>query len=145
MSQQAVNKPEVVIVHPTQVPSESMSKPGSHNVTVKYLIDGRNGSDRFSLRMYTVMRGGNTPLDQHAYEHQVYVLRGQGVLRISEEENAIRPISAGDVIFIPSNAVHQFINQSDEPLVFLCVKGNPALYSTNASPTGTDVQERNYC
>jgi hypothetical protein len=27
--------------------------------------------------------------------------------------------------------VHQFINERDEPFVFLCVKGNPKLYSSS--------------
>jgi len=110
------------------------------------LIDDRQGSDRFALRLYTVPTGGYTPLDQHPYEHHVYVLKGEGQLRQSKAADApLKTLKPGDSIFIPSNAIHQFSNIRDTPFVFLCVKGNPRLY-THEMPRGTsDDEEQNYC
>jgi quercetin dioxygenase-like cupin family protein len=63
------------------VPAEHLTKKGAKNVKIQHLIDERHGSDRFALRLYVVEKGGHTPLDQHEYEHQVYVLSGRGFLR----------------------------------------------------------------
>jgi len=123
-----------------------MEKKGAEKVQVQYLIDDRHGSERFALRLYTVQKGGHTPLDQHTYEHQVYVLSGHGLLKQSEEPNsALRELRPGDTIFIPSDAVHQFSNTRDEPLIFLCVKGNPKLYTHADLPSASNDSEKNYC
>jgi quercetin dioxygenase-like cupin family protein len=122
----------VLVLNSNIVAAEDMGKIGAQRVKVQYLIDERHGSNRFALRQYTVEKGGHTPLDQHQYEHHVYVLAGRGLLRESKDGPALRELHAGDVIFVPSNGVHQFLNERDEPFVFLCVKGNPKLYSSKS-------------
>jgi quercetin dioxygenase-like cupin family protein len=127
-----MSKDRVFITNADGVQFEDLARNGAENVKVRYLIDERYGSNHFSLRLYSVERGGHTPLDQHDYEHQVYILGGGGQLRgQGENGQVLRAIHVGDAIFIPSNAVHQFINERDEPLVFLCVKGSPTLYSVH--------------
>ena len=37
-------------------------------------------------------------------------------------------VKEGDVIFIGSNELHQFINIGDDKLVFLCVRGAEKIY-----------------
>jgi quercetin dioxygenase-like cupin family protein len=138
-----------LVIASRDVTTDNFERNGAKKVKVRYLIDERHGSNRFALRLYSVEKGGETPLDQHAYEHQVYVLIGQGMLRQQEGNGfTLREIKAGDAIFIPSNAVHQFINERDEPLEFLCVKGNPELYVPNRA-RGTqrsgDDSDRNFC
>lgn len=140
----------IFMINSGGVPVEDLAKTGATKVKVRYLIDERHGSERFALRLYTVEKDGHTPLDQHEYEHQVYILSGQGILRTREGNNEVlRPLHEGDAIFVPSNAAHQFVNERDEPLIFLCVKGNPALYT---SPSRADEKRskdedptRNFC
>jgi len=146
VSQQEVRRErDIFVTNAANVPSEKLAK-GAEKTEVQYLIDDRQGSDRFALRLYTIQKNGHTPLDQHQYEHQVYILQGEGLLRESKDAaSPLKRLKPGDSIFIPSNAVHQFSNVRDEPLVFLCVKGNPQLY-THEAPTGTpDETEQNYC
>lgn len=148
MAQEISNR--IFLVNAKRVPIENFTKQGAKDVKVQYLIDERNGSNRFSLRLYTVPKGGHTPLDQHKYEHQVYVLSGRGLFRETEQNLTVpRELSEGDAIFVPSNAVHQFLNEHDEPFVFLCVKGNPKLYHTEltsgTSGTPSEDSSRNYC
>jgi quercetin dioxygenase-like cupin family protein len=120
---------EVYVVNAGSVEFEDLTKKDAAKVKVQYLIDERHGSNRFALRLYTVEKDGHTPLDQHEYEHQVFILEGEGLLRLQQGQiPLLRSLRSGDSVFIPSNAVHQFINESDRSLVFLCVKGNPALY-----------------
>jgi quercetin dioxygenase-like cupin family protein len=64
-------------------------------VRVRYLIDEQHGSSRFALRLYAVDKGGHTPLDEHAYEHQVYILGGRGMLRELKETGPTKPLQRG--------------------------------------------------
>lgn len=130
---EASSKNEIFVVNAESVPIEDLLKSGAEKVKVRYLIDERHGSNLFALRIYTVGKNGRTPLDQHQYEHQVYVMNGEGSLRMQRNGSVSRLIRAGDTVFIPSNAVHQFTNEREEPLVFLCVKSNPSLYTTASS------------
>ena len=143
---EASSKNEIFVVNAESVPFEDLLKNGAEKVKVRYLIDERHGSNHFALRIYTVDKNGRTPLDQHQYEHQVYVMNGEGFLRMQRNGSVSRPIRAGDTVFIPSNAVHQFTNEREEPLVFLCVKGNLSLYTT-VPATQSDGQgsDEDYC
>ena len=150
MVQKATAKNNVFIVNSTDVPFEDLAKQGASNAKVRYLVDERQGSERFALRLYSVQKGGHTPLDEHEYEHQVYILSGQGFLREAKDDRTpMKSLNPGDTVFIPSNAVHQFINERDEPLVFLCVKGNPSLYAKSPSTLGhsteTDESDKHHC
>jgi len=144
LGQETEQEKRIFLVNTTSVPIEVLEK-GAEKTQVQYLIDDRHGSDRFALRLYTVKKGGHTPLDQHPYEHHVYVMSGEGLLRQSKQPNApLRPLKAGDSLFIPSNAVHQFSNNEDKPFTFLCVKGNLKLYMSSEQSVPDDP-ERNYC
>lgn len=143
--QETAKEQRIFTVNAFSVPVENLAKAGAEKVSVRYLIDERHGAHRFALRLYRVEKGGHTPLDEHAYEHQVYVLSGRGLLRQSTEAGPLKPLEAGDTVFIPSMAVHQFSNESDEPFVFLCVKGNPVLYESDEKKSTTGGSGRNYC
>lgn len=146
LTQETVGKGRIFVVNAASVQVEGLGKKGAEKVKVRYLVDERQGSERFALRLYTVEKGGHTPLDQHEYEHQVYVLSGQGLLKQSKENGqAHRTLHAGDAVFIPSNGVHQFINERDEPFEFLCVKGNPKLYVSSEQTTTSNDSSRNFC
>ena len=88
-------------------------------VWVRYLLHAGVGAKRIQLRLFTIEPGFSTPLERHEHEHEVYVLRGVGVLRGEEGEVEVKP---GDAIFIASNELHQFVNTGEEPLEFLCTK-----------------------
>lgn len=145
MGQKATHEPRIFLTNPSNVPVEKLDKVGAEKTLVQYLLDDRHGSNRFALRLYTVQKGGHTPLDEHVHEHQVYVVSGKGLLRQSRDTNApLEELKPGDSLFIPSNSIHQFSNIQDEPFVFLCVKGNPQLYAD--APSRADSEpEPNYC
>jgi len=113
---------------------EALSKEGAERVRVKYLIHKSAGAEKFFLRYYVVDKGGHTPLDTHAGEHEVFIVKGKARVRGSDRVYEVGP---KDAIFIGSNEVHQFVNIGDEPLEFLCVRGADELYTT-----GTPAQPR---
>ena len=96
-----------------------MDKEGARGVKVKYLLHEGVGAKRLQLRLFTVDVGGYTPLERHAHEHEVFMLRGRALVRGGDREAVVKP---GSVVFIPSFEEHQFKNIGDEPVEFLCTK-----------------------
>jgi len=96
-----------------------VTEQGAYKVKVKYLLHKGIGAKRLQLRLFTVDVGGYTPLETHAHEHEVFVLRGRILVRGGDKEVVASP---RDVIFIPSYEEHQFKNVGDEPVEFLCTK-----------------------
>jgi len=77
------------------------------------------GAQRLELRLFSIEVGGYTPLERHAHEHEVFVLRGRVLVKGGDIETIVK---AGDVVFIPSNEEHQFRNIGEEKAEFLCTK-----------------------
>lgn len=109
------------IRHTDDIPSQVMDMPGAKSVSMKLLVGREDGAPTFSMRQFTVAPNGNTPLHKHNYEHEVYVLQGSGQFVSGVDGNTIRPIKAGNVVFVPANQMHQFRNVSTQDLKFICL------------------------
>lgn len=107
------------MTHVEKVKDYTVDKEGTHNVTVKYLLHKGVGAKNLQLRLFKIDVKGYTPLEKHAHEHEVFILRGTALLRGGKQEIIVGP---GNVIFIPSFEEHQFKNIGDEPVEFLCTK-----------------------
>ncbi len=90
----------------------------AEGVSVRWLIGRVEQAPNFALRYFEIEPGGWSALDQHAHDHGVMILRGQGQVLLDEEEFNV---GFGDVVYIPPYEVHQFRNTGDEPLGFLCI------------------------
>jgi quercetin dioxygenase-like cupin family protein len=95
-----------------------MQMDGVKGVTMRLMVGRSDGAPNFAMRHFTVEPGGHTPHHSHNYEHEVYVVDGAGQV---EKDGNHHDISTGDVLFMPANAVHQFVNTGDKPLKFLCM------------------------
>ena len=102
----------------TDVPATVAEPGGVNGVKMRRVIAEKEGAENFVMRVFEVDPGGNTPLHSHAWEHEVFILTGEGVVWGNGRENPLRP---GDVIFLPSSEEHQFRNTGDEPLTMLCM------------------------
>ncbi len=85
---------------------------------VRRLITKDTGAPNFAMRLFEMQPGGYSPLHKHTYEHEIFVLEGEGSL--FDGENAV-PFGTGEVIFVLPNELHQFRNQGDKLLRFLCL------------------------
>jgi len=103
----------------SDVKADEVSEEGAKNVTIQWLIDNRIGAPNFAMRRFVVGKGGYTPLHKHDWEHEVFVLKGEGAL-VDENGNEI-PLKKDHFAFVPPNEVHQFKNVGDEDFIFLCV------------------------
>ncbi len=95
---------------------------GAVGARMRLLISQKEGAENFAMRMFTVAPGGHTPFHFHNYEHEVFVLEGQGTLKGADSE---RSFGSGDVIFVQPDERHQFVNAGSEPLRFLCLIPSP--------------------
>ena len=106
------------IVDFREVPLEPVSEEGAKGVKVRWAIKKEDGAHRFAMRVFHVEPGGYTPCHAHQWEHEVFVLKGEGeVLRGDSWER----VSEGTVLFVPPNEEHQFRNTSKDELVFICL------------------------
>jgi quercetin dioxygenase-like cupin family protein len=88
------------------------------HVEKRVLVGPGDNAPNFSMRKFTVGTGGCSPYHTHPWEHEVYVLAGQGEVRFAGGSQAV---TLGDFVFVPSNDEHQFVNTGDELFEFLCM------------------------
>ena len=108
------------LVHYEDVKSEDVEQ-GSSKVKVRWLITKKTGADNFFMRLFEIEPEGFTPHHTHLWEHEIFILEGEG--NIISEGKEIR-FTAGDAIFIPSNEKHQFRNNSKKIVKMLCLIPN---------------------
>ena len=102
----------------TQIESQSVVMDGASGCSVRWLINETDGAPNFAMRQFVVEPEGHTPRHSHPYEHEVYVLSGDGVVLEGDREH---PIAAGDFIYVRPDEIHQFRNTGTAPLTFLCM------------------------
>jgi quercetin dioxygenase-like cupin family protein len=105
---------------------------GSSGAKMRMLVGAADGARNFHMRHFEVAPGGFTPHHKHDYEHEILILRGQGVAKSEQGDRAFR---AGDVIWVQPNEMHQFQNTANEPLEFICLI--PAPQDCAAAPAQT--------
>jgi quercetin dioxygenase-like cupin family protein len=96
---------------------------GARDCSVRWLISEGDGAPNFAMREFELAPGGHTPRHRHPYEHEVFVLEGQGLVMEGDEP---RPLKAGDVVLVQPDEVHQFRNNGDSLLRMLCLIPNTA-------------------
>jgi quercetin dioxygenase-like cupin family protein len=100
-----------------EVTSEKAGE-GCKGVNIRWLITKDIGAKHFAMRMFEVEPEGHTPLHSHEWEHEVFVLEGEGLVLAASGEAKLNP---GDVVFMPPDEKHQFKNIGKDTLRFLCL------------------------
>ncbi len=106
----------VIKKHLDVAPSEEM--PG---VMKRDVISAADGAPNFCMRVFELQPGASTPYHNHPWEHEVYLIDGEGVV-VSEEGET--PIGSESVVFVPVNEQHCFRNTGKEKMHFVCVIPN---------------------
>ncbi|HUU26713.1 MAG TPA: cupin domain-containing protein [archaeon] len=98
---------------------EPVSGPEAKGAGIRWLISAKDGAPNFAMRMIEIEPGGYSPHHLHPGEHEVFVWRGSGELRL---EGETFPLAPGIVAYVPPEIKHQFVNTSQkEKLEFICV------------------------
>ena len=103
-------------------PAQAVDEQGASGVSVRWVIAEEDHAPNFFMRVFHVEPGGYTPSHEHAWEHEVFILKGSGtVLKTGEDV----PVTKGDVVFIPPGETHQFKNTGSDTFTFICLIPRP--------------------
>ena len=102
------------------VPASEVEE-GASGVTIQWLLDQQQGAQNFSMRRFVIDPGGFTPLHEHPWEHEVYILSGSGAVATTQGDVALEP---GDAVLVEPNETHRFKATGEEPLTLLCLVPN---------------------
>ncbi len=90
----------------------------SSNVQIRWLITKETGATNFAMRLFEIGSEGSTPLHTHHWEHEVFILEGEGAVFDGEKAT---PFKKDDAVFIPPDERHQFKNTGKRVLKLLCL------------------------
>jgi len=105
-------------VHYTNVELQTPNVEGIKDTKLRWVISEKDGAKNFAMRVFEVGPGGYTPLHQHDWEHEVFILQGEGVAKNKTKEEEFRE---GDVFFVKPMEWHQFVNTGSKTLKFICL------------------------
>ena len=105
-------------VHFTDVTEEIPDEEDVKDTTIRWLITKEDGAENFAMRLFEIQPGGHTPLHQHDWEHEVFIVKGSGEIH---DKTTGYPFKQGDVVFVKPMEWHQFVNTGKEVLQFICV------------------------
>ena len=109
---------DLKIMKALEVDDNDVEMEGAEKVTMRMLISKDDGAPNFAMRLFSIGRGGHTPYHMHDFEHEVYIVEGEGKLVFEGED---RPFSTGHFIFVPQGREHSFVNTGEGHLKFLCI------------------------
>ena len=102
----------------TDVKAERIEEDVQGTVTIRWLITKDIGAEHFAMRLFEVEPGSQAGPHSHAWEHEVFILEGNGVFKGDQEEFDVGP---GNVIFIPPYESHQLKNNGKTVMKYLCM------------------------
>ncbi len=91
---------------------------GARNTTIRWLIAEKENAPNFYMRLLEIGPDGNTPDHAHVWEHEVYILEGEGLL-VSDDES--QPLKSGDAVFVPGGRNHHFESAGGAVMKMLCL------------------------
>jgi len=106
------------VLRVSDVPAQPVTDEGAKGATVRWLIARPERAPNFAMRLFELEPGGATPLHEHAWEHEVYVL--DGTLQVVGEQGPVE-VSAGTAVLVMPGERHQFRNAGNAVGRMLCM------------------------
>ncbi len=111
------------VSHIEDVPKEKVDMEGidgerTKGVWIQWLIREEQGAENYALRLFTMEPGGIIPKHQHPWEHEIFVLEGEGIIGAGDREVRVK---AGKFLYIEPDVPHWYRNESDGEFKFLCI------------------------
>jgi len=93
-------------------------EPVGADKSIRWVIGEPEGAPNFAMRVIEFERGAVFDTHQHPYEHEIFVLEGEGIAHTPDGAHEMRP---GIAIYVPPSEPHGYRNTGDGPLRFVCV------------------------
>lgn len=104
--------------HYSKVDRIDIDMEGAEGVSKRVLAGPEEDVPNFVMRLFEVAPGGRTPNHTHDWEHEVFVVKGEGHAESSE---GVRPIGPGSAVYVAPGERHGFVNTGDSVMRFICV------------------------
>ncbi|MCD6292640.1 MAG: cupin domain-containing protein [Deltaproteobacteria bacterium] len=104
-------------IHYSEVPAEVVAVEGADKVTVRWVISEDDGAPTFAMRIFEFEAAGHSPYHNHEWEHEIFIIEGDGYLTIEGEKRFLKP---GDVVFIPGGMNHN-LTAGEAGLRMMCL------------------------
>ncbi|WP_256392443.1 cupin domain-containing protein [Natronoarchaeum rubrum] len=114
-----MSDPEPTIRRAEEIEYETVD--AAEGLSKGVLIGADESAPNFAVRRFELDAGAEVPKHTNEVEHEQYVLSGEYVVGIEDEEHEV---SAGDSLLIPAGTVHWYRNESDEAGAFICAVPN---------------------
>lgn len=108
-------------LHYSEVPLEEVTMEGAKGAKIRWLVSAKDGAPNFAMRLFEVEPGGFTPYHAHSWEHENFIVEGKG--HLTTEKGNI-PFKTGDVIYVEPHMKHNYVNDGETVLKFLCMIPN---------------------
>lgn len=108
----------MLVRHFSRVKQEKVEQEDAKGVYIRWLISEKDGAPTFAMREFELEPSGHTPYHSHAWEHELFILSGNGVVVGVDGE---MPLEPGTTVFVPGGETHSFKNTGTENLRFLCL------------------------
>ena len=109
----------MIVKNQQEVVPKDVVMEGAEKVRIQVLIGDTMDAPNFVMRRFSIGPGGYTPLHDHNWEHEVFVLGGTGSLVNEHQEEVL--LNPTDFAFVPSGEIHQFKNNGGQDFIFLCI------------------------
>ncbi len=94
------------------------AEPVGDDKSIRWVIGKPEGAPNFAMRVIEFQPGAVFATHHHPYEHEIFVLEGEGVAYGPAGEVAMRP---GVALYIPPDEPHGYRNTGEGTLRFICV------------------------
>jgi quercetin dioxygenase-like cupin family protein len=101
---------------------EVLAEPVSDGITIRWVVGQPEGAPNFAMRVIEFAPGAVFARHQHPYEHEIFVLEGEGV---AEGPKGKAPMRPGVALYIPPDELHGYRNTGESVLRFICVIPHP--------------------
>ena len=101
-----------------QLPFEGMS----------YEFHGEKHGAPISAYIVNAKPGKGPPLHTHPYVEVIFMLEGRATVRVGDDE---REAKAGEIVVVPANTPHRFVNSGTELLRQVDIHASPKFIQTN--------------
>lgn len=108
----------MIVSHKKNIEGIKIENPKVKDAMMKVLISPKEGWEGHVMRVFELGVGGFTPKHTHPWPHINYIIKGKGRLHLDGKDY---DLESGSFAYVPSDKLHQFTNQGDEPFEFICI------------------------
>ena len=76
---------------------------GAKGTVIRHVITEKDGAPNFNMRVLSMEPGSLSPNHSHPWEHEFFVLSGEGIGEMDGNEVTVKQ---GDVLYVPPDVQH---------------------------------------